>query len=318
MNIHTILFLQKIFLLVFGSFLTYAFTKQLMEQSMLGGELPEYDLNELERKLEKTLSLSVYERTLLNCIHFNTGTTTLNTVIGHNNLKKELKSLALYPLQSPDFYKNCDLLKPPNGIILHGPPGTGKTMLAKSLCNEFNGTFIEFNIQQIENKYFGESLKYLNALFTLANKVKPCVIFIDELDGIFGHRNSLDQSFVTSIKTTMLRLLDGFIEKQPDVLIIGTTNRIEDIDPAIKRRMRVHFHVGLPNKEERKIMFDSHLKNFKLKTEMFAKVSEGMSGSDIHEICKLAAHKSFINSNETTFTITSDNVVSAINSLQNN
>lgn len=315
MNIHTILFFQKIFLLLFGSFLTFAFTKQLMEQSMLGTDLPEYDIAELEKKLNEKLTLSVYERSLLNCIHFNTGNDTLDTVIGHNDLKNELKSLALYPLQSPDFYKNCDLLKPPNGIILHGPPGTGKTMLAKSLCNEFKGVFIEFNIQQIENKYFGESLKYLNALFSLANKVKPCVIFIDELDGMFGHRNALDQSFVTSIKTTMLRLLDGFVEKQPDVLIIGTTNRIDDIDPAIRRRLRVHFHVGLPTKEERKIMFDSHLEKFKLKTIEFANASNGMSGSDIHQICKLAAHKAFVTSDKNTFSITSKHVLNAINNI---
>jgi SpoVK/Ycf46/Vps4 family AAA+-type ATPase len=210
-------------------------------------------------------------------------------------LKKVINENILKPLQNSESYKECHLLEPPNGIILYGQPGTGKTMFAKAIAKSISCPFINFSIHTIENKMFGESAKILKGLFTLAQKLKPCVIFIDELDGFFSHRNSLDQSFVNGLKTQMLQHLDGIDERDPEVVIIGATNVIDSIDKAIKRRMRLHLKVELPDKKTRKLMFEHHLQNFgNLDFDEAGEESRQCSGSDILEICKSAVHTASI------------------------
>ena len=128
----------------------------------------------------------------------------------------------------------------------------------------------------------------IKALFSLAEKLKPCVIFIDEMDGFFGERSILDQSFIVGLKTQMMTYMDGLINKDSSIVFIGATNRLESIDPAIKRRMRTHLYINLPDQKERISLWKYYLKNHNVDYKRLAENSENLSGSDIHEACKLS------------------------------
>ena len=226
----------------------------------------------------------------------------------HRYVMKPMKNLSSTETHSK-------LLKTPNGILLHGPPGTGKTLIARALCKELKCTFIEVTPAMIENKMFGESSKMIEQIFDFAKTNSPCVIFFDEIDGLFSNRSSLDQSFVNSTKTTMLSLMDGISGKH-NVMFIGTTNRLSSIDPALLRRMRTHIHVPLPNHKARLEMFKMHLmiNGFELDYEACAQKTSGMSGSDIYEICKLSALDASDKQNKyTDFDVTQECVECVIN-----
>jgi SpoVK/Ycf46/Vps4 family AAA+-type ATPase len=241
------------------------------------------------------LNLNQYEKMHVNSIiEPSVNNTTFDAIIGHTDLKLKIVENIFKPLQNLDMYKETALLDPPNGIIMYGPPGTGKTMMARAIAKTIQCPFIVFSIHNIENKMFGESAKILNGLFSLAKKLRPCVVFIDELDGFFGHRNAFDQSFVTGLKTQMLQHMDGIDKRTSDIIVIGATNLIENIDKAVKRRMRLHIKIDLPDDETRKLMFTHHLKDMNLDCEKFVEKSRGLSGSDILEVCKAAAHNAVI------------------------
>lgn len=264
-------FYEKTLLMLIGSALTYYVALKLInindnQQSEYTGTL---DLN----NHEKMVHSNVIQPT---AIH-----TEFKDIVGHTIAKNLLEKLVLRPLS---IKKN-----PPNGLILYGPPGTGKTMLIKGLCKEMNVPFIVFEQSYIEQKMFGESAKMIKAVFTLAEKLKPCVIFIDELDGIFGERSTSDQSFITGIKTQMLTLMDGIISRDPSIIVIGATNRLNTIDPALRRRMRTHIEITLPESKDRESMF-RHFLDYRENID-YAKLvdaSIGFSGSDISEMCKIA------------------------------
>lgn len=193
-----------------------------------------------------------------------------------------------------------DLLDLPNGIILHGPPGTGKTMFAKACASESKCAFINLCPTSFENQYYGESLQLLKACFDLAKKIKPCIIFIDEMDGFLSIRNTLEQSHVNSIKTLFLSLMDGILSKDKEIFVIGATNRLHVLDPAVKRRMSLHLLMDLPNVNEIIIILKKLLYKEKLdKSFDFDLIAEHcfkqkLSGSDIQHFVKSAAKNRFI------------------------
>ena len=212
---------------------------------------------------------------------------------GNETLKDNIDRLVIKPTLNPNIYTGRNLLKPPNGIILYGPPGTGKTMMARAVAKRIGGSFINVTSALIENKFYGESQKIVGAIFSIADKIKPCVVFFDEIDGLCGTRNILDQSHVTSVKTSLLAEMDGIHQRDPGVIVFGATNRIDNLDAALKRRMRLHVKVDLPDKESRKQILEKVVKGEPLdddvSLEELAEKADGMSGSDLHELCKLAA-----------------------------
>ena len=272
-------FVEKVLLMIIGSCLTYFIAIQIMKESLISDdEISNYN---------GPLNLNIHEKIIHNYVvtpdQINVS---MNDIKGLTNAKSLLQKIVINPL------KKNKSIHPPNGIILYGPPGTGKTMLAKALCKTMNVNFIAFEQSFIEQKMFGESAKMLKALFTLAEKIKPCVVFIDELDGIFSERSIIDQSFVTGLKTQMLTHLDGFVEKDPSILFIGATNRLSAIDSALKRRMRAHIEVSLPNLEDRRDIFKGYLNNIEVDYDKLATYTDGFSGSDIYEACKIASYTS--------------------------
>lgn len=144
--------------------------------------------------------------------------------------------------------KVLDSEEKPNGIILYGPPGTGKTMLAKAICTHFNGNFIPVTAGMIQSKFYGETPKIIERVFDEAEKTKPSVIFFDEMDGFFNDRDFVFEQADRSLKTTLLSCMDGLIKRE-GIICIGATNRLHDLDPAIKRRFRMQIEVSLPEKE---------------------------------------------------------------------
>ena len=307
-------FIERVLLLIIGSYISFYFGNKLLNETLQTEKLDKSLKENLQKKLNIKLDLNYYEELLLtNIIDPELLKVNLDDIIGHEEVKCKIKNYVIKPLENPELYKKNKLLSPPNGIILYGPPGTGKTMLAKSIAKSINARFLNFNLSTIENKMYGETSKILQALFTLANKIKPVIIFIDEMDGSFSERNALDQSFVNNFKTQMLSFMDGIHDKDSSIIFIGATNKLYYIDPAIKRRMRLHINVPLPSDNERINMFEYYLKDFNIefeenKKDEIIKLTKQLSGSDIYEICKICAHECFINN----CVLTNDMIIDSI------
>ncbi|PIM98508.1 AAA+-type ATPase [Handroanthus impetiginosus] len=169
-----------------------------------------------------------------------------------DEIKESLQELVMLPLRRPDLFKG-GLLKPCRGILLFGPPGTGKTMLAKAIANEAGASFINVSMSTITSKWFGEDEKNVRALFTLAAKVSPTIIFVDEVDSMLGQRNRAgEHEAMRKIKNEFMTHWDGLLTKPGErILVLAATNRPFDLDEAIIRRFERRILVGLPSVENR-------------------------------------------------------------------
>ncbi|KAJ3129108.1 hypothetical protein HK100_008822 [Physocladia obscura] len=204
---------------------------------------------------------------------------------GLDPIISSLKETVIYPLVYPQLFTSAasgGLLGAPKGVLLYGPPGTGKTMLAKALATESRATFINLPLSTLTDKYFGESQKLVKALFSFAKKVEPAIVFIDEIGNYWintysflRERRSGDHEATSMMKAEFMSQWDGLsTSKQQRVLILGATNRPNDIDKAILRRMPKRFEVSLPTDEQR---------------ERILRLTAGLSGSDLKELCRGAA-----------------------------
>ncbi|KAI7744649.1 hypothetical protein M8C21_021845, partial [Ambrosia artemisiifolia] len=154
-----------------------------------------------------------------------------------DDIKESLQELVMLPLRRPDLF-NGGLLKPCRGILLFGPPGTGKTMLAKAIANEAGASFINVSMSTITSKWFGEDEKNVRALFSLAAKVSPTIIFVDEVDSMLGQRTRVgEHEAMRKIKNEFMSHWDGLLTKPGErILVLAATNRPFDLDEAIIRR----------------------------------------------------------------------------------
>ena len=161
--------------------------------------------------MEENIQLNKYEAEIAeNAIHPSEITTRFQDIGGHveviNTLKKNLSAILHQPTSK--------LLKAPMGILLYGPPGCGKTLLAKAIAKDANLRFLVLPLSLVLDKWVGETEKYLEALFTLARKIKPCVIFIDEIDSLTRRRNPLDRDWNLTMKSHFLSLWDGIVSSE--------------------------------------------------------------------------------------------------------
>ncbi|KAF6004291.1 hypothetical protein F1559_004759 [Cyanidiococcus yangmingshanensis] len=171
----------------------------------------------------------------------------LDDVGGLEGIKEELRELVILPFQRPELFPPGSLLQPPKGILLYGPPGTGKTMLAKALAAESNACFLAISPATLLSKWVGETQQLTRAVFSLAYKIQPCIIFIDEIDALFRTRSAQDHEVYRDFKAEMMQLWDGLTtDSRAQVLVLGATNRPWDVDTAIQRRMPRSFLVDLP------------------------------------------------------------------------
>ncbi|XP_055949276.1 ribosome biogenesis protein SPATA5-like isoform X2 [Argiope bruennichi] len=213
---------------------------------------------------------------------------------GMKHIKEKLLEIVEGPLKYPEIYKQYDI-PPSRGILLYGPPGCSKTMIAKALATECNLNFISKNVSDIHNKYVGESEKAVHGLFVMARAKSPCIIFLDEIDALAPGRGSSGGSGVEErIVNTFLQEMDG-IEELRDVLIVAATNRPDRLDEAFIRHGRIdHFiYVPLPDIETREEILRLRMKNRTVSDDLdfkcLALKTEGYSGAEIVNLCNEAA-----------------------------
>ncbi|KZO96897.1 ATPase [Calocera viscosa TUFC12733] len=206
-----------------------------------------------------------------------------------------LRETVIYPLRFPSLFRSSsNLISAPKGVLLYGPPGCGKTMLAKALAKESGATFINIAASVITDKWFGESNKLVDGLFSLARKMQPSIIFIDEIDTFLRDRARGDHEAMGMLKAEFMTLWDGLTSSdETRVLVLGATNRPEDIDAAIYRRLPKRFAVGLPDAAQRKKILELMLKSTaldpSLDIQLLVRETKGKSGSDLRELCRVAA-----------------------------
>ncbi|XP_078159905.1 uncharacterized protein LOC144555446 isoform X1 [Carex rostrata] len=212
-------------------------------------------------------------------------------------VKETLKELVMLPLQRPELFRKGQLMKPCKGILLFGPPGTGKTMLAKAVATEAGANFINISMSSITSKWFGEGEKYVKALFSLASKISPSVIFIDEVDGFLGRReNPSEHEAMRKMKNEFMVNWDGLRTKDRErVLVLAATNRPFDLDEAVIRRLPRRLMVNLPDAANREKIMRVILAKEELADdvdiEAVANMVDGYSGSDLKNLCVAAAHR---------------------------
>ncbi|KAK9926662.1 hypothetical protein M0R45_023877 [Rubus argutus] len=212
------------------------------------------------------------------------------------NVKDTLKELVMLPLQRPELFCKGQLTKPCKGILLFGPPGTGKTMLAKAVATEAGANFINISMSSITSKWFGEGEKYVKAVFSLASKISPSVVFVDEVDSMLGRReNPGEHEAMRKMKNEFMVNWDGLRTKDTErVLVLAATNRPFDLDEAVIRRLPRRLMVNLPDAPNRAKILRVILAKEDLSPdvdfEAIASMSDGYSGSDLKNLCVAAAH----------------------------
>ncbi|CAA6668625.1 unnamed protein product [Spirodela intermedia] len=218
-----------------------------------------------------------------------------NSIGGLEGIKESLYELVILPLRKPEIFAHSNLLGPQKGVLLYGPPGTGKTMLAKAIAKESGAVFINVKLSTLMCKWFGESQKLVTAVFTLAYKVQPAIIFLDEVDGFLGKRRATGHEESNRIKTEFMSLLDGFTtDQKAHVMVLAATNRPSELDEAILRRLPQAFEIGIPDRSERVNILKVILKEERVEEgvdyDHIAGMCEGFTGSDLFGLCKRAAY----------------------------
>ncbi|KAI3893235.1 hypothetical protein MKX03_016880 [Papaver bracteatum] len=212
------------------------------------------------------------------------------------HVKDTLKELVMLPLQRPELFCKGQLTKPCKGILLFGPPGTGKTMLAKAVATEAGANFINISMSSITSKWFGEGEKYVKAVFSLASKIAPSVIFVDEVDSMLGRReNPGEHEAMRKMKNEFMVNWDGLRTKDKErVLVLAATNRPFDLDEAVIRRLPRRLMVNLPDAANRakilKVIMAKEELSPDVDLEAVASMTDGYSGSDLKNLCVTAAH----------------------------
>ncbi|CAE6357490.1 unnamed protein product [Rhizoctonia solani] len=245
----------------------------------------------------KEMDLNQYEKDMLRClIKPDQLQTTFDSVHLPTETIDVVRSLVSLPLICPDAFQT-GLLKEHNmtGALFFGPPGTGKTHLARAIAKESGSRMIAVKPSDIMDKYVGESEKIISGLFQLARRLKPCIVFIDEIDSFFGARTSKSCSpWRADMLTQFAQEMDGM--HISDVVVIGTTNRPFDLDDAMVRRLPCRVLIDLPDDAAREVILKILLRNEQLENDVdlkyLARQTLGYSGSDLKSLCVMAACES--------------------------
>jgi proteasome regulatory subunit len=211
---------------------------------------------------------------------------------GLEDQMQEVRETVELPLKKPELFKRIGI-EPPKGVLLYGPPGTGKTLLAKAVAHETEATFIRIIGSELVQKFIGEGARLVREIFNLAKEKAPTILFIDELDAIGSQRLKIATSGDREVQRTLMQLLselDGF-EQRGDVKIIGATNRVDILDPALLRPGRFDRMIDFPIPDEaaREAIFKIHTRNLhveeKIEIKRLVNLTEGATGADIKAIC---------------------------------
>ncbi|MFN7292904.1 MAG: CDC48 family AAA ATPase [Pirellula sp.] len=217
---------------------------------------------------------------------------------GLESIKQQLREAITWPLKYEALFSQAKV-RPARGILLAGPPGVGKTMIAKAAATESQVNFISVKGPELLSKFVGESERAIRNIFSKARQAAPCLMFFDEIDGLCATRQSgtQDSGVTGRVLSQFLSEMDG-IEEMNGVFVLAATNRPDMVDPALRRygRFEQTIEVGLPDKESRKSILHVHLKNRplaeKIDLDDLAAMTEGFSGADLASICSMAARSS--------------------------
>ncbi|XP_044275057.1 spastin isoform X4 [Varanus komodoensis] len=214
-------------------------------------------------------------------------------IAGQELAKQALQEIVILPSLRPELFTG--LRAPARGLLLFGPPGNGKTMLAKAVAAESNSTFFNISAASLTSKYVGEGEKLVRALFAVARELQPSIIFIDEVDSLLCERREGEHDASRRLKTEFLIEFDGVQSLGEDrILVMGATNRPQELDDAVLRRFTKRVYVSLPNEETRLLLLKNLLSKqgnplTQKELAQLARMTEGYSGSDLTALAKDAA-----------------------------
>ncbi len=239
---------------------------------------------------------------------------------GLEDVKRELRESVELPLQKPEIFKNLGI-RAPKGFLLYGPPGVGKTLLAKAVANESNANFISVKGPEVLSKWVGESEKAVREIFKKAKQVAPTIVFLDEIDSIAPRRGSTGDSGVTErIVNQLLTSMDG-IEVLQGVVVVGASNRPDILDSALLRAGRFDkmIYIPPPDAEGRLKILKVHTKNMPLAPgvdlKKIANISEGYVGADLENLVREAgmiAYRKDLNASK----VTQEDFMDALNAIK--
>jgi len=218
---------------------------------------------------------------------------TYEDIGGMKNIIERIRELVELPLKHPELFKRLGI-EPPKGILLYGPPGVGKTLLAKAVANETDAYFTSINGPEIMSKFYGESEQRLREIFEDAKKHAPAIIFIDEIDAIAPKRDEVIGEVERRVVAQLLTLMDG-LESRGNVIVIAATNRPNAVDPALRRpgRFDREVEIPLPDKQGRLEILQIHTRNmplsFDVDLEKLAEMTHGYTGADLAALVREAA-----------------------------
>ncbi|XP_054049771.1 spastin isoform X5 [Rissa tridactyla] len=214
-------------------------------------------------------------------------------IAGQELAKQALQEIVILPSLRPELFTG--LRAPARGLLLFGPPGNGKTMLAKAVAAESNATFFNISAASLTSKYVGEGEKLVRALFAVARELQPSIIFIDEVDSLLCERREGEHDASRRLKTEFLIEFDGVQSSGEDrILVMGATNRPQELDDAVLRRFTKRVYVSLPNEETRLVLLKNLLSKqgsplTQKELAQLARMTDGYSGSDLTALAKDAA-----------------------------
>lgn len=252
-----------------------------------GKQPPKKDMKNFKNVDSKLANL------ILNEIVDSSVSVSFEDIAGQELAKQALQEIVILPALRPELFTG--LRAPARGLLLFGPPGNGKTMLAKAVAAESNATFFNISAASLTSKYVGEGEKLVRALFAVARELQPSVIFIDEIDSLLCERREGEHDASRRLKTEFLIEFDGVQSGGDDrVLVMGATNRPQELDEAVLRRFAKRVYVTLPDEETRFTLLKNLLGkqgNPLSKNELsyLAKATAGYSGSDLTSLAKDAA-----------------------------
>ncbi|XP_042007900.1 ATPase family AAA domain-containing protein FIGL1-like [Salvia splendens] len=248
------------------------------------GQLPE-KLRNLEPRLIEHVSNEIMDRD---------PNVRWEDIAGLDHAKKCVTEMVIWPLLRPDIFKGCR--SPGRGLLLFGPPGTGKTMIGKAIAGEAKATFFYISASSLTSKWIGEGEKLVRALFGVASCRQPAVIFVDEIDSLLSQRKSEgEHESSRRLKTQFLIEMEGFDSGSEQILLIGATNRPQELDEAARRRLTKRLYIPLPTTEARSWIIKNLLEKdglFNLSnedTDTICRLTEGYSGSDMKNLVKDAS-----------------------------
>ena len=242
-------------------------------------------------KINKQTRIKINKRIAL--LNVSGGVVTYDDVGGLGDEIQRIREMVELPLKHPELFHRLNI-DPPKGVLLHGPSGTGKTLIAKAVSQESNAHFITINGPEIMSKFYGASEGRLRDIFREAEDNAPSIIFIDEIDSIAPKRGDHTGEVERRVVSQLLSLMDG-LKGRGEVICVGATNRVNSIDEALRRpgRFDREIEFGVPNIKGRKEIFQIHSRGMPMMEDVnldhYAEISHGFVGADIMAVCREAA-----------------------------